>query len=359
MTEAHLRCVVLGDRSQPRTRQLLTALQRLPFDVELRELGSSTSLARMVRRVARTRCLDRVLLVTGNQRYSSLLLSIIARCRGWFVLVDAFIPWHEKWVAERRRFRPGSPRALELRAREMLRCWAGSVTVTDTPEHGAYLARFAFRSRSRFVTIRPASFVVEERRERGREKLDVGINTQAPMVVGFMGGGQRFHGVSVIVDAARILETRKRLVRFSVVLDPEAYQYVSRSTFPSLVHVSDALPPDQAAAWLDSVGVILGTFGESEKFDRVVPYKVVDGLAAGRPVITGRSSAVKSAMADHAGIILVPPNSPSALADAIDSLLDANIRSRTAAAAHQLYEQSFSLDATRRHLGQLLGEWGF
>jgi glycosyltransferase involved in cell wall biosynthesis len=358
MTEAHLRCVVLGERSQPRTRQLLTALRLLPFDVELSELGSSKVLARMIRRAGRIRRRDRVLLVSTNQKYS-LLLSMIARCRGWFVLVDAFIPWHEKWVAERRRFRSGSPRALEVRAREMLRCWAGSVIVTDTPEHSAYLARFAFRSRSRFVAIRPASFIVEERAERGREEPDVGIETQGPMVVGFMGGGQRFHGVSVIVDAAQILEDRKRPVRFSLVLDPETYQYVSRSTFPSLVDVSGALPPDRAAAWLHSVDVILGTFGESEKFDRVVPYKVIDGLAAGRPVITGRSRAVGSATADHAGIILVAPNSPRALADAIEALLDRNLRARTAAAAHQLYEQSFSLDATRRHLNDALGEWGF
>jgi glycosyltransferase involved in cell wall biosynthesis len=239
-----------------------------------------------------------------------------------------------------------------------LRCWAGSVILTDTPEHGAYLARFAFRSRSRFVAIRPASFVVDERADRGRDEPDVGIETQGPMVVGFMGGGQRFHGVSVIMDAVRILEDRARPVRFSLVLDPETYEYVSRSTFPALVDVSHALPPDQAAAWLDSVDVILGTFGETEKFDRVVPYKVIDGLAAGRPVITGRSRAVRSAMADHAGIILVAPNSPRALADAIEALLDRNLRARMAAAAHQLYEHSFSLDATRRHLSDALNKWG-
>jgi glycosyltransferase involved in cell wall biosynthesis len=69
---------------------------------------------------------------------------------------------------------------------------------------------------------------------------------------------------------------------------------------------------------------ILGIFGASAKAGRVIPNKVAQGLALGRPVITRMSLAYPEALratpSHESGIVWVPPESPAALAAALARL---------------------------------------
>jgi glycosyltransferase involved in cell wall biosynthesis len=85
--------------------------------------------------------------------------------------------------------------------------------------------------------------------------------------------------------------------------------------------------------------VCLGVFGGSCKAARVVPNKVVDALAAGRPVVTMDSPAAVELLTDGVDALLVPPLDSVMLAAALRRLRDETLRARLGAAALQLYRR--------------------
>lgn len=83
--------------------------------------------------------------------------------------------------------------------------------------------------------------------------------------------------------------------------------------------------------------VCLGVFGCSDKAARVIPNKVYDALAAGRPTITRDSPAARELLTDGETALLVPPGDGAALAAALRGLLDRGERERLGTAALRLY----------------------
>jgi glycosyltransferase involved in cell wall biosynthesis len=63
-------------------------------------------------------------------------------------------------------------------------------------------------------------------------------------------------------------------------------------------------------------------FGARAKTDYVVPNKVFEGMAIGRPVITAESRAIRECFTPGKHLITVPAGNPEALADAIRKLLE-------------------------------------
>jgi glycosyltransferase involved in cell wall biosynthesis len=68
---------------------------------------------------------------------------------------------------------------------------------------------------------------------------------------------------------------------------------------------------------LKKADILLGIFNHSDKGGRVIPNKVFQGLALGKPVITMKSIAVNEVLEHKKNIYFVEPNSPKSLAEAI------------------------------------------
>jgi glycosyltransferase involved in cell wall biosynthesis len=91
-------------------------------------------------------------------------------------------------------------------------------------------------------------------------------------------------------------------------------------------------------------------FGDSDKAGRVVPHKLYESLAMGRPIVTRDGPGIRSLFSEGE-VIMVPPADPVALADAIRALVDdTEHRERVAAAGHFAYQQRFH----ERRLAELL-----
>jgi glycosyltransferase involved in cell wall biosynthesis len=77
-------------------------------------------------------------------------------------------------------------------------------------------------------------------------------------------------------------------------------------------------PYRELADWIDHADVCLGIFGDSDKASRVIPNKVFQILAMGKPLITRDSPAIRELLAaDMPGVYLIPPADPEALVGAI------------------------------------------
>src|SRR5207244_8123632 len=78
-----------------------------------------------------------------------------------------------------------------------------------------------------------------------------------------------------------------------------------------------SLPAELAAAAL-----VLGVFGASRKAAMVVPNKVWQAAAAGRPLVTRDGPALREVLRPGEHCLACPPADPAARAEAVGRLLD-------------------------------------
>ena len=115
-------------------------------------------------------------------------------------------------------------------------------------------------------------------------------------------------------------------------------------------------PYDELPEWMARSDVCLGIFGTSPKARRVIPNKVFDALACERAVITGDTPAVRELLCPGDDVWVCPPGDPEALADAIVTLRDDDLRRAIAERGHARFRETASLDALARDLAAIVGE---
>ena len=112
---------------------------------------------------------------------------------------------------------------------------------------------------------------------------------------------------------------------------------------------------DELLDGLATAHVCLGVFGTTRQANFTVQNKVWEGLAMGRPVISGDSPTICAALADRREIYLIERNSPAALAAGL-SELQANpaLREAIAAAGHARYRAEHTVAALGRQMAMAL-----
>ena len=98
-------------------------------------------------------------------------------------------------------------------------------------------------------------------------------------------------------------------------------------------------PPDtpQLIQHVARADICLGVFARRSKTDYVVPHRLLECMALGKPVVTAEAAAVREHFIPGEHLITVPPSDPGALAKVLRTLAeDADRRARIgqAAAAH-------------------------
>jgi glycosyltransferase involved in cell wall biosynthesis len=119
-----------------------------------------------------------------------------------------------------------------------------------------------------------------------------------------------------------------------------------------------AEPPNRLATTIQEADLCLGIFGETGKAARVVPNKVYEAMAAGKPVITGDSPAAREFLTDGVDCLLCRRGDPGALADAITRLRnDGALADRLALAGRTKFQEKASPVVIGRELLKRLQDW--
>lgn len=141
--------------------------------------------------------------------------------------------------------------------------------------------------------------------------------------VHFHGEYAPFHGVDVILRAAKLLE--QEAVDFQIIGTGITYER-DRKLAAELglrnITFIDRVPYAELAAYMSRADACLGFFGGNKRADRLLTNKVIEAMAAGRPLITRRNPAVQELLTDGESALLVEPESPAALAEAIRRVRD-------------------------------------
>lgn len=253
------------------------------------------------------------------------------------LLFDPLISAWDKQVFERDKFAPDARAAQRLLARERRLFQAADIVLADTPEHARWFADTLGVDPGRlhvvYVGAEDGLFVPGAPRPPGR-----------PLEVLFFGSFIELQGPEVIVEAARrdpggalrwVLlgngPLRRRCQALAAGLDQLAFE--------------DPVPYRELPDRIRRADILLGVFGTSAKAGRVIPNKVFQALACGRPLVTRRAPAYPPALRDDpdSGITWVPAGDPAALAAAVSQLAAEPSRlADRGAAARRSYERHFS-----------------
>jgi glycosyltransferase involved in cell wall biosynthesis len=158
----------------------------------------------------------------------------------------------------------------------------------------------------------------------------------APSVL-FYGKLAPLHGIETILAAARLPGVPPIRIIGDGQLGGWLSAELSRDT-PAGLSYTTWVPYEGLAGEIANASVCLGVFGTSDKASRVVPNKVFQAMAVGRPVVSADTPGLREVVRDGVEGLLVPPGDADALAAAIRTLAsDADLRARMGATARERF----------------------
>ena len=231
------------------------------------------------------------------------------------IVFDAFVSLYDSNVFDRKLYAAGSLHARLDWLRDYASVSVADVVLLDTTAHIDYFVQTFGLPREKFLRV-PV----------GADE-HIFYPHDAPMakefIVHFHGTFIPLHGISYIIEAARLLA--REPLHFRIVGNGQESERVRREVARlglSNIEFIETVPLEELPALIASAQVCLGIFGDTTKTMRVVPNKVFEYMAMGKPIVTSDSPAVRELFApDSLPLILVPPADAAALADALRRLL--------------------------------------
>jgi glycosyltransferase involved in cell wall biosynthesis len=260
--------------------------------------------------------------------------------RGRPVIFNPLVSLADTFVADRGRFRPGSPTARALAAVDRHALRSADLVVADTRANADHLAALAGLPPERVEV----AYVGAEERVFGP-----GWSPVEPFTVLFVGKLIPLHGLETVLAAARAApELRFRLVGSGQL---EALVHERPANVDWIPWVDYERLPDE----LHRAGCALGIFGTSAKARRVIPNKAFQALACGTPLVTADTPGARELLVDGESALLVPPGDPEVLASALRRLAgDAELAGKLSAGGRAAYEAHASEEVLGRRWRELV-----
>lgn len=271
------------------------------------------------------------------------LVCLVARLKRRPVLFDPFISLYDTMIGDRRLHPEGSLPARMAAWIDRLSLRLADHVVADTHAHLALYDEMAPGSASKGTVIplgadddvfRPVAGVAVDER-----------------LVAFHGTFVPLQSVETVVEAGALLANRG--VRTLIIGDGQdrpAVEAALLRTHTDAIELVGLLPLEEVARRIATAAVCLGIFGSSDKAGRVVPHKVYECIASGRPVVTRASSAIEG-LFEEGEIVTVPPRDAVRLAAAVMELLDDDARRQAIAdAGLEAYRSRFHESALAQSL---------
>lgn len=268
------------------------------------------------------------------------------------VLFDAMLSHYYVVVEELKRIKKRSMQAKIEYLTEKLAYLLADRVFMDSKEHAKYIERTFNVHKHKISPV----YV-------GADEI---LFSQAPLPpagkefrVLFFGTFYPTHGVEFILAAANILQEHCEIV-FDIYGDgplrPHMEEIAASQGLRNVFFRGWALFEDLPRIIAES-HVCLGVFGKTPMVDWVVPGKLFQALAVGRPVITADSAAVREIFEHKQHCYLVPRGDPVRLAQAILELRDdEDLRNRLAQKGRQRFLEVASRKAVGMRVRRIIEE---
>jgi glycosyltransferase involved in cell wall biosynthesis len=287
--------------------------------------------------------IDLVIVCFPGQRMVWLARLLFGRKIVW----DAFLSSYDTNVFDRKFYRPHTINAKRDWLIEWLATTLAPRVLLDTDAHSDYFVATFRAPREKFarVWIGADDAIFHP----------VPIHEPEIFTVSFHGTFIPLQGLRYIVEAADLL--RNEAIDFEIAGEGQESGMIKTMVEErglERFHLLGSKPIEEIPTLLASAHISIGIFGDTEKTRRVIPNKVYEAMAVGRPIITADTPALRELMPDTKEVCAIPAADPAALAAAIRALRDDSAeRARLATAARALFERAL---APERIVADLLAE---
>ncbi len=268
--------------------------------------------------------------------YGYIILQVLSRLTRKPILFDAFVSNYDTLCFDRQRIAPDSLAGRLAFALDQWSVRRATHILLDTALHIEYFVETFGISADKFTPIPVGS----------REDVFFPRPLPAPVksiTVLYYCTFLPLHGVEIVIEAARRLQDESIHIRL-IGDGPTRSMCEKQADALSNLSFEPPVPPEQLGAIIEQADITLGGhFGNTEKAQRVVPGKIYQLLASGRPIIATDTAANRASLQHGKTAWLIPNSDPHALAVAIRQLAnDPALRQQLGQAAAALYIEQFS-----------------
>ena len=240
-----------------------------------------------------------------------LLLWPFAKLRGAGIVWDVFFSVYDTVVRDRKLLKPSNPLAWFIFLLEWLAARAASKVVLDTETHAGYFAETFGLGPSKMAHV-PVGVETEFFPSSPVKSLST-----RPLLL-FYGQCIPLHGMETIVGAARLAGPQFDWLLIGDGQEAAKIRNQLKQQPLDNLKWEPWAPYHELQTKIRNADLVLGIFGQSAKAANVVPNKVFQAFASGKPVLTRHSPAILEWVSPETeGVFLVPPGNPSAIVDAV------------------------------------------
>lgn len=274
------------------------------------------------------------------------------------LVFDPLISAYDKQVNERKKFDAESLKGQKLLANERALFAKADILIADTTGHATYFSEVLAVPKDRIHVIAVGAEEALFAQVSWVDKAE-----SVPLEVVFFGTFIELQGVDVIADA--IAQYRGAPIHWRLIgqgsLLAECQEKLANTVELGQQGSQVSFEPwgaiHELPARLASADIILGIFGRGEKTQRVIPNKVYQALALGKPVITANTGAYPESLRirNDAGVFWVTAGDSQSLLTAIDLAYKNRAQLVVmASAARQSYDEYFSNKVIDRQIADVL-----
>jgi glycosyltransferase involved in cell wall biosynthesis len=265
-------------------------------------------------------------------------LRLLLRRQRTPIVLAPLVTLSETLTEDRGVFRPGSLRSRGAAGLDRLSLSLAARVIMDTDAHCRYVVdSFAITPEQVSTWYLGADSSVF---------VPAPLPSDAvPLRVLFYGTFLPLHGARTVLQAAALLKNRADIEFVLVGNGPDCAASRAHARDAGLDHVRfvDWMPYASLGPMVANAHIALGIFGTSAKAQRVIPNKVYQAAATGRPIITADTPAMREVFVHGETAWLCPPGDAEGLAAAIERLVgDAPLRHRLASSATALMAERFA-----------------
>ena len=248
------------------------------------------------------------------------------------IIFDAFTSHYGGYILDRQKFSKNSFHAYYYRFLDKWSCRLADMVLLDTNAHINFFIKEYNLSKEKFRRVWVGV---------PTEKIEiVGVKSEADRFrVVFLGTYIPLHGVEFIVKAAKILESYPDII-FTLIgngQEKKKIEHLVKELGLKNIIFHGMLSIESLRQEMANSDVCLGIFGASPKTFLVIPNKIYEAVALGKPVITADTEAIRE-LFDENDMMLVPNANAEALAVAVIKLKnDTVLKDKLAASAHKKF----------------------
>lgn len=254
------------------------------------------------------------------------------------LIFDAFTSLYDTAASDRRTVKVGSSKARYYFLLDKLAVGLSDAILVDTAQNRSYFMTHFSIDNSKCNVIHVG---VDDEHFYPRQ---LGNVDRDHFLVQFYGTFIPLHGIQYIIEAAKVLEERSD-IKFELIGKGQTFDEMhalAQRLNSNNITFSEPIPYSALPQRIARADICLGIFGDTDKALRVIPNKVYQSMAMGKPVVTGDSSAIREVFNErHLGLCRMAD--ANSLAEIILKLReDEELRKTIARQGYMLIKERFN-----------------